>query len=103
VDALNAVLVVESASLGQRYQGIFLALAGLAILLTIALSIYFSTKISDPLQRITRYIHVEISQQFRPSGNRLEVKGRGEIRDLSNDLNAMVRQIRRQWPSRMQL
>lgn len=96
VEELNQVLMAESADLGQRYQIIFLAIAGLAILLAIGLSLYFSLKISDPLQRIMRFIHVEISQQFVPGSNRLSVKGRGEIRDLSNDINAMVRQIRRQ-------
>ncbi|MEY3443537.1 MAG: hypothetical protein RLZZ519_1818 [Bacteroidota bacterium] len=96
VKDLNAALSEESTDLGVRYQRIFLAIAGLAILLTIGLSLYFSIKISDPLQSIMRFIRTEISQQFQPSTNRLAIKGRGEIRDLSNDINAMVRQIRRQ-------
>ncbi len=96
VEALNDLLLSESQDLGNRYRNIFLGLAGIAILLTLALSIYFAFKITHPIRNITDFMHREMEGKFQGETRALDLPGRGEMRTLAHDVQLMARQIRTQ-------
>lgn len=96
VDELNALLLQESVAMGDRYRFIFIGLAGMAVLLTIILSLYFSAKITQPVRKLTRFMRHEVETQFQDGSPLLSLQGRGELRDLGADVNLMVQQIRKQ-------